>query len=120
MEQVQLFGKPEGGGPNLATDPSKAIASSGQAGKAFNGISNCTQWDGRMGATSNMWKPIGDNHWGSAWIGYDFGAATNVQSIRLKQFPNQYCAATPALQYSDHKTKWQPKLQWMVFLVGLV
>jgi hypothetical protein len=61
---------------------------------------------------SNMWKPIGDNQ-RSAWIGYDFTStgATNVQSIRLKQFPNQYCVATPALQYSDDKVTWQTKFR---------
>jgi hypothetical protein len=108
--QMQLFGAPAGRGPNLATDPSKGIASSGKAAAAFNGISNCTQWDGRGGATSNMWKPAG-NDATSAWLGYDFGAPTKVESIQLKQFPNQYCAATPALQHSDDKVNWQTKFR---------
>ena len=107
--QVELFGQPSAGGSNLATDSTKAIASSGQASKAFNGIINCTQWDGHMGGASNYWTPSRNAH--SAWLGYDFVAATNVKSIRLKQFPNQYCAATPALQYSDDKTTWVTKFR---------
>ena len=45
----------QGGGPNLATDPTKAIASSnaGDAPKVFNGVANCSQWDGTPDAPSN-------------------------------------------------------------------
>ena len=66
-----------------------------------------------------MWKPIGDNRQ-SAWIGYDFVTATTVQSIRVKQFPNQYCAATPALQYSDDKSGWQTKFRLQCTFLRLI
>lgn len=35
----------------------------------------------------------------------------SVRSPRVRRFPNQYCAATPSLQYSDDKTTWTTKLQ---------
>ena len=65
-----------------------------------------------MGALSDMWSPDAPQH-DHQWVGYDFGAgkATNVQSIRLKQFPNQYCAATPSLQYSDDQLVWITKVR---------
>ena len=59
-----------------------------------------------------MWKPAGDQQNGQ-WVGYDFGAAApqRVESIRLKQFPNQYCAATPSLQFSDDRVTWRTKVR---------
>ena len=53
MCELELLAAPTG--KNLANDPSKAIQSSGDGGKAFDGVTNCTQWDGRMGALSDMW-----------------------------------------------------------------
>lgn len=37
------------------------------------------------------------------WVGYDFGEnpPKAIKEVRLKQFPNQYCASTPQLQYAD-------------------
>lgn len=60
---MELRTAADGGGPNLATDWTHAIASSqtatNPASMAFDGIDNCTQWDGKMGAISNMWTPSG-------------------------------------------------------------
>ena len=60
---MELRTAADGGGPNLATDRTHAIASSqaatNPASMAFDGIDNCTQWDGKMGAISNMWTPSG-------------------------------------------------------------
>ena len=109
---IELRHNASGAGVNLATDPMQAIASGGEAAKAFNGLGdNCTQWDGRMGSNSNYWHPTGDPH-NHQWIGYDFGpSGVAIGSIRLKQFPNQYCAATPSLEYSDNKVDWITKFR---------
>lgn len=71
-------------GPNLATDPTHAIQSSGVGAKAFDRMTNCTQWDGRMGADSDMWTPGSPQQKGQ-WVGYDFGTAQKIESIRIKQ-----------------------------------
>ena len=101
---IELRANSSGAGPNLAVDPANAIASTGAGGKAFNGLGdNCTQWDGRSGANSNYWTPSDGHPHDHQWVGYDFGpnSPVAVGSIRVKQFPNQYCAATPALQFAD-------------------
>lgn len=60
---MELRTSADGSGPNLATDRTQAIASSqvstNPASMAFDAIDNCTQWDGKMGAMSNMWTPAG-------------------------------------------------------------
>lgn len=60
---MELRTSADGSGPNLATDQTQAIASSqlstNPASMAFDAIDNCTQWDGKMGAMSNMWTPAG-------------------------------------------------------------
>eukprot|EP00039_Didymoeca_costata_P021245 m.343908 g.343908 ORF g.343908 m.343908 type:complete len:1136 (-) comp23516_c0_seq1:322-3729(-) len=101
-------------GSNVATNPARAIASSGNATKAFNTLGrNCTQYDGRSGANSNYWTPTSGDPHNHQWIGYDFGDTqpVNITYIRLKQFPQQYCAATPSLQYSDNGNVWVTKLR---------
>ena len=108
--EIELFYTINATGANLATDSTKAIQSQGNGGKAFDGITNCTQWDGHMGGLSDYWNPL-SNEQDMQWVGYDFGQAQHVDSIRLKQFPNQYCAATPSLQYSDDKVAWVTKIR---------
>ena len=110
---IELRANSSGAGPNLAVDPARAIASAGDGAKAFNRLGdNCTQWDGRMGANSNYWTPTQGGQHAHQWVGYDFGTSPMaVGSIRLKQFPNQYCAATPSLQYSDDRLQWTTKLR---------
>ena len=101
---LRLFGSGSSG-RNLATVPANGFSSHGSAASVFSGAGdNCTQWDGRGGGNSKILN-FGR---GGGFVGYDFGAGKpqNIKSVRLKQFPNQYCAATPALQFSDDKTVW--------------
>ena len=105
---VEFRATADGSGPSRSNDPSRSIASarSDVAGRVFSGIgNNCTPWDGCSGCKQQMW-----NSPTTGWIGYDFGASPlAVQSVRLKQFPNAYCAATPAVQYSDDRVHWTTK-----------
>eukprot|EP00040_Diaphanoeca_grandis_P001923 m.20086 g.20086 ORF g.20086 m.20086 type:complete len:1168 (+) comp12740_c0_seq1:136-3639(+) len=109
---MELRSSVAGTGDNLATNPHQGFASSGVAAKAFDGVDNCTQWDGHGGALSDMWTPNHPEH-DHQWVAYDFGTPVDVQSIRLKQFPNQYCASTPSLQYSDDKQTWTTKIKML-------
>lgn len=103
---IELRSTADGSGPSLSTTPSYGFSSHGSAGSVFTGVGdNCTQWDGSMGGKSkilNFGKQAG-------YVGYGFKQGVVIRSVRLKQFPNQYCAATPALQYSDDKVTWQTK-----------
>lgn len=64
-----------------------------------------------MGGLSDMWTPAANPH-DHQWVGYDFGdTPKSVRSAKLKQFPNQYCAATPSLQYSDNLKIWTSKIR---------
>lgn len=106
---IELLTSPSG--PNVATNPANAIASSGDPSRAFSGVANCTQYDGRSGSNSVFWHPDAPEH-NNQWIGYDFKSApAAVAAIRVKQFPQQYCAATPSLQYSDDQITWVTKVR---------
>lgn len=103
---IELRTSADGSGPSLSTVASNAFSSHGSAGSAFTGVGdNCTQWDGCMGCKSKILN-FGQQ---SGYVGYDFKRGVNIRSVRLKQFPNQYCAATPALQYSDDMLQWKTK-----------
>jgi hypothetical protein len=104
---VELRSTPDGTGPSLSTVASSAFSSHGDAGSVFTGVGdNCTQWDGCMGCKSKILN-FGNKRAG--YVGYDFKRDVVIRSVRLKQFPNQYCAATPALQYSDDQLTWETK-----------
>ena len=87
-------------GPNLATDPSRAIQSSGDGAKAFDGIVNCTQWDGCMGCKSDMWSPHPPEHSGQ-WVGYDFGVAS-PQNIAVGVPSNDHSMTLPFSPRTAH------------------
>jgi hypothetical protein len=81
--ELELRNAPWPAGPNLAVDPSHAIQSSGDGSKAFDGIANCTQWDGCTGCTFDGWRPASDPH-NHQWVGYDFGATPQrITEVRL-------------------------------------
>jgi hypothetical protein len=103
---VELRSTTDGSGPSLSNVPSSGFSSHGSAASVFSGAGdNCTQWDGCKGCRASI---LNFGH-GGGYVGYGFSAAVNVRSVRLKQFPNQYCAATPALQYSDDELSWHTK-----------
>lgn len=98
------------GGPNLSTDPDKAL---GSVARYTTAEDPRYAFDGNLGTFAQL----GQNFPGDVWIGYDFGAGNekDIVEVRLKCW-DAYSNRTPrnfTIEWSDDLVTWT--IVWFVW-----